>query len=100
MSEKYWDIKPARKPKPLKKKPSIDKPLEELKKYELENRKLMPYRIPFDSPLKTECLHDNCPTCHGSGRNSAGGICLHMISCPCPKCSPTMLAMTQLVRYG
>ena len=29
------------------------------------------------------CLHDNCPGCKN-------GTCdgVHMISCPCPKCSP------------
>lgn len=33
------------------------------------------------------CLHDACPTCHGTGvgRN---GVCVHGIACPCPKCTP------------
>ena len=38
-----------------------------------------------------QCLHDLCPTCHGTGRDDMGRICVHMISCPCPKCSPTCL---------
>ena len=29
------------------------------------------------------CLHKNCPECHGNGE-----VCIHMISCPCPKCTP------------
>jgi len=33
------------------------------------------------------CLHDQCTQCHGTGR-TAFGICIHGISCPCPKCSP------------
>jgi hypothetical protein len=34
------------------------------------------------------CLHDGCPECLGTGRKKDGGICVHGISCPCPKCSP------------
>ena len=37
----------------------------------------------------SNCLHDNCPECHGSGKKDNGGYCVHFISCPCPKCSPT-----------
>ena len=37
----------------------------------------------------TECLHDNCPSCGGTGKRKDGlGMCVHMISCPCRKCSP------------
>lgn len=35
------------------------------------------------------CLHDQCPTCHGTGISIYGGMCVHGISCPCPKCSAT-----------
>ena len=34
------------------------------------------------------CLHDQCPECIGTGRKRDGSACVHMISCPCPKCSP------------
>lgn len=34
------------------------------------------------------CLHDGCPECHGTGIKKDGSMCIHMISCPCPKCSP------------
>lgn len=34
------------------------------------------------------CLHDGCPQCHGTGIKSDGTPCIHMISCPCPKCTP------------
>lgn len=33
------------------------------------------------------CMHDQCQQCHGTGK-TANGPCIHMISCPCPKCSP------------
>jgi hypothetical protein len=40
-------------------------------------------------PPHRECLHDNCPSCGGTGVKKNGlGSCIHMISCPCPKCSP------------
>lgn len=35
------------------------------------------------------CMHDQCTDCHGTGIKSNGGICIHGISCPCPKCTPT-----------
>lgn len=39
---------------------------------------------------KYGCLHANCPDCEGKGvKKQGGGACIHMISCPCPLCSPT-----------
>lgn len=35
------------------------------------------------------CLHDGCPDCVGTGIKRDGSICVHHISCSCPKCSPT-----------
>jgi len=35
-----------------------------------------------------ECLHDQCTKCNGTGRDERGRICVHHISCPCPKCTP------------
>jgi len=35
------------------------------------------------------CMHDSCPNCHGTGLDSQGRTCVHSISCPCPKCTPT-----------
>ena len=35
------------------------------------------------------CFHDNCPNCNGTGINKhTGGMCVHGIACPCPKCTP------------
>lgn len=34
------------------------------------------------------CMHDNCPLCHGTGIREDGlGMCIHGMSCTCPKCS-------------
>lgn len=39
---------------------------------------------------RSDCMHDNCPTCSGTGvRNDGLGSCIHGISCPCKKCSVT-----------
>lgn len=35
------------------------------------------------------CLHDQCRECAGTGRTIGGSICIHHLSCQCPKCSPT-----------
>lgn len=35
------------------------------------------------------CLHDSCPWCLGTGLKRDGSMCVHNISCPCPKCSPS-----------
>lgn len=35
-----------------------------------------------------ECLHMQCPNCHGKGLDRDGRMCVHGISCPCPRCSP------------
>lgn len=35
------------------------------------------------------CMHDSCPECLGTGVKHDGSACIHYISCPCPKCSPT-----------
>jgi len=35
------------------------------------------------------CLHDSCPECLGTGVKRDGSICIHGISCPCPKCTPS-----------
>jgi hypothetical protein len=37
------------------------------------------------------CLHMSCDTCHGTGKKPDGYPCIHMISCPCPICSPARM---------
>lgn len=44
-------------------------------------------RVRNRSRLWQPCMHDSCPTCHGTGVGMHGP-CIHAISCPCPKCSP------------
>lgn len=34
------------------------------------------------------CLHDQCSQCHGTGMKEDGSMCIHAISCPCPRCTP------------
>lgn len=35
-----------------------------------------------------KCLHVSCKECGGTGFKKNGlGACVHMISCPCPKCT-------------
>ena len=36
-----------------------------------------------------ECLHQQCGDCNGTGRKHNGQMCIHMISCPCPRCTFT-----------
>lgn len=43
----------------------------------------------YDKEPKQKCLHEQCPECHGKGIKKDGTPCVHMISCPCPKCFPT-----------
>ena len=39
-------------------------------------------------PQDDQCLHLQCPSCHGTGVNkSTGGVCIHHLSCPCPRCT-------------
>ena len=39
-------------------------------------------------PAWRPCLHDGCIECVGTGVRKDGSSCIHMISCPCSKCSP------------
>lgn len=63
--------------------------------YVSENLDLPPLYIPLmtrstwtgDDLTAPTCIHDNCSTCHGSVIGPYG-TCVHMISCPCPKCTP------------
>lgn len=44
-----------------------------------------------DAKAEKKCLHESCGDCHGSGRKQDGRPCVHMLSCPCPKCSPVRM---------
>jgi len=35
----------------------------------------------------SDCMHDNCPTCQGTGIDVFGKRCVHWLSCPCKKCN-------------
>jgi len=37
----------------------------------------------------SNCLHDNCTKCHGTGVDTIlGTMCFHYLYCGCSKCSP------------
>ena len=36
--------------------------------------------------INIKCLHESCPSCHGTGMKEDGSMCIHMISCPCKTC--------------
>lgn len=36
------------------------------------------------------CMHDQCSRCEGTGVQLDGQKCIHMISCPCPRCTMHM----------
>lgn len=40
---------------------------------------------------RQRCLHKSCTKCNGTGHTKTGEACIHMISCPCPSCSPYYL---------
>lgn len=85
MSRKYWDI--IVPPKPDK---SRDYTADQIKTLELlKNHKTVSRT---SSLVKNfgECLHNQCPTCHGSGRDKRGVVCIHMLHCNCNSCSPTL----------
>lgn len=42
------------------------------------------------------CMHDSCGQCVGTGVKQDGTPCVHHISCPCPKCSPSMVVLTEV----
>ena len=39
------------------------------------------------------CMHDGCSRCHGTGVKSDGTVCVHMISCRCPKCRTGVMSV-------
>jgi hypothetical protein len=42
----------------------------------------------FGNAIWFPCMHDSCPECHGTGIKIDGSMCIHNISCPCPRCTP------------
>jgi hypothetical protein len=37
------------------------------------------------------CAHDQCQSCHGTGRKRDGSACVHMLSCRCRRCNPASM---------
>jgi hypothetical protein len=52
---------------------------------------LGPVEMPKFDIKEPPCLHDGCQECGGTGvKRNGKEMCVHMISCPCPKCTATM----------
>lgn len=54
-----------------------------------DNQKFDNYKYEYLPDIKRDssCLHNSCNSCGGTGIRKDGSMCVHMISCPCPKCS-------------
>jgi len=61
---------------------------EELKRIQEEHLRNVSRNLGYGDENWQPCLHDQCPSCHGTGVKSDGSMCVHCISCPCPKCTP------------
>lgn len=61
---------------------------QELKKKQEEHIKRVLDNREVHEAAWRPCLHDGCPDCVGTGMKLDGSTCVHMISCPCPKCTP------------
>lgn len=57
--------------------------------YIIKNFPINNITVKFKAVSSSNCLHDQCSICEGTGRrkDGIGGMCVHMISCPCEKCS-------------
>lgn len=42
-----------------------------------------------------KCLHKSCDQCGGTGTKKSGEMCVHFISCPCPKCTPYYMSTNE-----
>lgn len=44
----------------------------------------------FNNKEEQKCLHTTCTQCGGTGvKKSDGSVCVHYISCPCRRCTPS-----------
>lgn len=45
-------------------------------------------KITGEGDGEVRCLHLLYQSCWGTGRKKDGTVCVHCISCPCPRCTP------------
>jgi hypothetical protein len=92
---KYFDIIPPERPVDkhydLFKRLYENNPMDNFEKYLKQIERLSPQDK--YTPKREGCLHKQCSECHGTGHTRLGSICIHMISCPCPSCSPRMMVI-------
>lgn len=85
----YWDFKfnPSQENLFLPQSLSIDR-----EQYERELKERQEQHLARVNSRNNQnwrpCMHDACTQCHGTGIKWDGSACFHMISCPCPKCTP------------
>ena len=68
----------------------VSKDIDPYIKRTLEGKEWVGEGRSFEKRIEDEpkCLHLTCPECHGTGKKSTGEMCIHFISCPCPRCTP------------
>ncbi len=53
-----------------------------------EKRNSLKEHYDYSEGNSSDCLHDGCPECNGTGRKKRdGSMCIHMIACTCRKCT-------------
>lgn len=58
-------------------------------KQESKSSRFFNFEEEKDCMSEQKCLHESCPDCNGSGVKKNGQPCIHMLSCPCRRCSFT-----------
>ena len=59
----------------------------ELRKRQNEHMRKVHYRKRKQDQA-SDCQHNQCSGCHGTGIKLDGTVCHHMISCNCSRCDP------------
>lgn len=60
-----------------------------LERFTLEKVNFEDFKVGVFSTEKTDCLHEKCLNCKGTGVDLLGKPCIHTVSCSCSKCSVT-----------
>ena len=58
-------------------------------KYDCQHFSQKKFEQEYMCKFEPSCLHDICKSCKGTGVTTSGRPCIHNISCPCSKCTPS-----------